>query len=295
MHSYNKIDCANNYNNSVINNLKYLKIKKHKREDDKPLNNGLYANNSNQMGSGVPIVRRQNYKPHPHHLNNIYNVQNYNNSNSDVYNNFNNSLEVCYKNYAPSNAGHFVNNVASNPNQCFDVIKKTSENGGYLNTQIKTAISQRLTKKENENSDNKISSYYSDKATVRQQSYKPEPHVTKPPIATTPTNNKTSTKLSADCQINSLRSPSKPKSDTSAESSLDSSGEDGGDSVHVLEPSNAGCGANGPRKCLTWACKACKKKTVTIDRRKAATLRERRRLRKVKIFQTYSNYNIKRF
>ena len=33
--------------------------------------------------------------------------------------------------------------------------------------------------------------------------------------------------------------------------------------------------------CLLWACKACKKKTVTVDRRKAATLRERRRLRKV--------------
>ncbi|XP_058802436.1 myogenic factor 5 isoform X2 [Phymastichus coffea] len=35
------------------------------------------------------------------------------------------------------------------------------------------------------------------------------------------------------------------------------------------------------RTCLLWACKACKKKTVTVDRRKAATLRERRRLRKV--------------
>lgn len=47
---------------------------------------------------------------------------------------------------------------------------------------------------------------------------------------------------------------------------------------HIFEPQNGNC---GPRKCLTWACKACKKKTVTIDRRKAATLRERRRLRKV--------------
>ncbi|XP_014207418.1 myogenic factor 5 [Copidosoma floridanum] len=37
----------------------------------------------------------------------------------------------------------------------------------------------------------------------------------------------------------------------------------------------------GQRPCLLWACKACKKKTVTVDRRKAATLRERRRLRKV--------------
>lgn len=46
--------------------------------------------------------------------------------------------------------------------------------------------------------------------------------------------------------------------------------------MHIFEPQH-----NGPRKCLTWACKACKKKTVAVDRRKAATLRERRRLRKV--------------
>uniref|UniRef100_A0A5S6QFN3 Myoblast determination protein 1 homolog n=1 Tax=Trichuris muris TaxID=70415 RepID=A0A5S6QFN3_TRIMR len=47
---------------------------------------------------------------------------------------------------------------------------------------------------------------------------------------------------------------------------------------HVLAPSTDG---HQPRRCLLWACKACKKKTVTIDRRKAATMRERRRLRKV--------------
>lgn len=49
---------------------------------------------------------------------------------------------------------------------------------------------------------------------------------------------------------------------------------------------------DGPRACLLWACKACKKKTVTVDRRKAATLRERRRLRKVGaigIFSTFWN------
>ena len=55
---------------------------------------------------------------------------------------------------------------------------------------------------------------------------------------------------------------------------------EGGDdqTPHVLAP-----GFHGPggRRCLLWACKACKKKTVTVDRRKAATLRERRRLRKV--------------
>lgn len=66
----------------------------------------------------------------------------------------------------------------------------------------------------------------------------------------------------------------------------DSSGGGGGDSCwdsdeekevnHIFEPHN-----NGPKKCLAWACKACKKKTVAVDRRKAATLRERRRLRKV--------------
>lgn len=40
---------------------------------------------------------------------------------------------------------------------------------------------------------------------------------------------------------------------------------------------------NSTRRCLMWACKACKKKAVTVDRRKAATLRERRRLRKVNV------------
>jgi Myogenic Basic domain len=47
---------------------------------------------------------------------------------------------------------------------------------------------------------------------------------------------------------------------------------------HVLAPLNCIGGGNA---CLAWACKACKKKSVAVDRRKAATLRERRRLRKV--------------
>lgn len=51
---------------------------------------------------------------------------------------------------------------------------------------------------------------------------------------------------------------------------------------HVLAPA-AGCMASPNRPCLTWACKACKKKSVAVDRRKAATLRERRRLRKVSV------------
>ncbi|KAK9746298.1 Helix-loop-helix DNA-binding domain [Popillia japonica] len=72
----------------------------------------------------------------------------------------------------------------------------------------------------------------------------------------------------------------------SAESSFDSEDEKAFDSEdekdlnHILEPQSS-CSINEPRKCLTWACKACKRKTVSIDRRKAATLRERRRLRKV--------------
>ncbi|KAL2091162.1 hypothetical protein ACEWY4_013425 [Coilia grayii] len=36
-----------------------------------------------------------------------------------------------------------------------------------------------------------------------------------------------------------------------------------------------------PGQCLPWACKVCKRKTVAMDRRKAATLREKRRLKKV--------------
>ncbi|XP_053562492.1 myogenin [Bombina bombina] len=36
-----------------------------------------------------------------------------------------------------------------------------------------------------------------------------------------------------------------------------------------------------PGQCLPWACKMCKRKTVSMDRRRAATLREKRRLKKV--------------
>nr|BAK41863.1 myoblast determination protein [Eptatretus burgeri] len=46
---------------------------------------------------------------------------------------------------------------------------------------------------------------------------------------------------------------------------------------HVRAPH----GQHGPGPCLLWACKACKRKTSSTDRRKAATMRERRRLRKV--------------
>jgi len=55
---------------------------------------------------------------------------------------------------------------------------------------------------------------------------------------------------------------------------------------HVLAPhgcseSKAHQGLVHARACLLWACKACKRKNVTVDRRKAATMRERRRLRRV--------------
>ena len=58
------------------------------------------------------------------------------------------------------------------------------------------------------------------------------------------------------------------------------SDQDSGDehSQHVLAPDSK---PGEHRKCLLWACKACKKKTMAIDRRKAATMRERRRLTKV--------------
>jgi len=46
---------------------------------------------------------------------------------------------------------------------------------------------------------------------------------------------------------------------------------------HVRAPS----GHHQAGRCLLWACKACKRKSTNEDRRKAATMRERRRLSKV--------------
>uniref|UniRef100_A0A3P8VP04 Myogenic differentiation 1 n=1 Tax=Cynoglossus semilaevis TaxID=244447 RepID=A0A3P8VP04_CYNSE len=46
---------------------------------------------------------------------------------------------------------------------------------------------------------------------------------------------------------------------------------------HVRAPE----GLHQKGHCLLWACKACKRKTTNADRRKAATMRERRRLSKV--------------
>ncbi|XP_077309840.1 myoblast determination protein 1 [Lithobates pipiens] len=46
---------------------------------------------------------------------------------------------------------------------------------------------------------------------------------------------------------------------------------------HIRAPS----GHHQAGRCLVWACKACKRKTSSADRRRAATMRERRRLSKV--------------
>ncbi|XP_066525450.1 myogenic factor 5 [Hoplias malabaricus] len=47
--------------------------------------------------------------------------------------------------------------------------------------------------------------------------------------------------------------------------------------AHVRAP--GGLQAAGP--CLQWACRACKRRSSSVERRRAATLRERRRLSKV--------------
>nr|WOE90270.1 myogenic factor 6-like protein [Scolopendra mutilans] len=62
--------------------------------------------------------------------------------------------------------------------------------------------------------------------------------------------------------------------DEEDDASDEDSGEGGGGGGHVPH-------VLSPPRCLLWACKACKRKSGTLDRRKAATLRERRRLRKV--------------
>ncbi|XP_073801937.1 myogenic factor 6 isoform X1 [Danio rerio] len=59
-----------------------------------------------------------------------------------------------------------------------------------------------------------------------------------------------------------------------SETGCESSGEE-----HVLAP--PGLQAHCEGQCLMWACKICKRKSAPTDRRKAATLRERRRLKKI--------------
>uniref|UniRef100_A0A8C4ZLE9 Myogenic factor 6 n=1 Tax=Gadus morhua TaxID=8049 RepID=A0A8C4ZLE9_GADMO len=53
----------------------------------------------------------------------------------------------------------------------------------------------------------------------------------------------------------------------------------GGDEAHVRAPPGLRPHCEG--QCLVWACKTCKRKSAPSDRRKAATLRERRRLKKI--------------
>ncbi|CAG7734666.1 unnamed protein product [Allacma fusca] len=80
-----------------------------------------------------------------------------------------------------------------------------------------------------------------------------------------------------DHELEGTNSTSKSEDEDDSLSGGSSAGDD--HVPHVLAPSPNG--GHAPRKCLLWACKACKKKSVTVDRRKQATLRERRRLRKV--------------
>ncbi|XP_055332591.1 transcription factor SUM-1-like [Paramacrobiotus metropolitanus] len=83
---------------------------------------------------------------------------------------------------------------------------------------------------------------------------------------------------------NRVKQPPKGASDYDDENcserySEDLDGENDNHIPHVLAPPNIH--GHGQRRCLLWACKACKRKAVTVDRRKAATMRERRRLRRV--------------
>ncbi|XP_051544882.1 myogenic factor 6-like [Myxocyprinus asiaticus] len=70
-------------------------------------------------------------------------------------------------------------------------------------------------------------------------------------------------------------SPLSPGQDAvPSETGCESSGEE-----HVFAPPGLQPHCEG--QCLIWACKICKRKSAPTDRRKAATLRERRRLKKI--------------
>ncbi|XP_060633380.2 myogenic factor 6 [Anolis sagrei] len=60
----------------------------------------------------------------------------------------------------------------------------------------------------------------------------------------------------------------------------DSEGSSPAGEAHVLAPPCLQA-PHCPGQCLVWACKTCKRKSAPTDRRKAATLRERRRLKKI--------------
>ncbi|XP_048357984.1 myogenic factor 6-like [Sphaerodactylus townsendi] len=72
-------------------------------------------------------------------------------------------------------------------------------------------------------------------------------------------------------------SPSPCPDQLAPEAGADSSGEE---QQHVLAPPGLQA-PHCPGQCLVWACKTCKRKAAPTDRRKAATLRERRRLKKI--------------
>ncbi|CAN8023508.1 unnamed protein product, partial [Ixodes persulcatus] len=82
-----------------------------------------------------------------------------------------------------------------------------------------------------------------------------------------------------------FEAPCRSGEDSCADSRLGSDSEHSSDAwaprateQHVLAP----CASlGGVRRCLAWACRACKRRTLAVDRRRAATLRERRRLRRV--------------
>ncbi|KAJ8381433.1 hypothetical protein SKAU_G00022110 [Synaphobranchus kaupii] len=59
---------------------------------------------------------------------------------------------------------------------------------------------------------------------------------------------------------------------SSPEGYPEGAGPEEGDDGHVRAPAG---------RCLAWACKACKRRSSMADRRQAATVRERRRLKKV--------------
>ncbi|XP_061750388.1 myoblast determination protein 1 homolog isoform X2 [Nerophis ophidion] len=75
----------------------------------------------------------------------------------------------------------------------------------------------------------------------------------------------------------SSSAPSSPSQSPSSSSSSSRHQTRADEDEHVRAPS----GHHQAGRCLLWACKACKRKTTNADRRKAATLRERRRLGKV--------------
>nr|XP_056703024.1 myogenic factor 6 [Euleptes europaea] len=60
----------------------------------------------------------------------------------------------------------------------------------------------------------------------------------------------------------------------------ESSGGEEEQQQHVLAPAGLQA-ARCPGRCLAWACPTCKRQAAPGDRRKAATLRERRRLKKI--------------